>query len=94
MVPTLMATGVAWQQNQLHFCRINCTQMGSWRSREMGHEHSCARVRSAIRTRTDALGAVEAGSTKRLIRATNARLRRAELPRSGSRWRIRGGLGR
>ena len=52
------------------------------------------RVRSAIRTRTEALGVVDAGSVEKLIRTTNARPRRAGLPRSGSRWRIRGGLGR
>lgn len=47
------------------------------------------RVRSAIRTRTEALGVVDAGSVEKLIRTTNARPRRAGLPRSGSRWRIR-----
>ena len=53
-----------------------------------------ARVRSGVQTRTDVLGAVKAGSVEKLIRTTNARLRRAMLPRSGSGWRIRGGLGR
>ena len=48
-----------------------------------------AKVGSAIRIRTDALGAVEAGSAETLIRTTNARRRRAGLPRSGSSWSIR-----
>jgi hypothetical protein len=55
---------------------------------------SGTRVRSAIQTRTDELSAVKAGSVEKLIGATNARPRCAELPRSGSRWIIRGGLGR
>ena len=48
---------------------------------------------SFIRTRTDAYVALEADSVEKLIRTTNARPRRAGLPRSGSRWAIRGGLG-
>ena len=53
-----------------------------------------ARVRSAVRTRAEALGAVKACSAESQIRTTNARPRRAGLPRSGSGWRIRGGLDR
>ena len=51
-------------------------------------------VSFAIRTRVDVVDAVKAGAVEKLIRTTNARPRRAGLPRSGSRRRIRGGLGR
>ena len=76
-----------------HNCQLaqHCDQL---RRPARGARVRGARVRSAIQTRTDAYSAVEASSVEKLIRTTNARPGRAGLPRSGSRWRIRGGLGR
>ena len=51
-----------------------------------------ARAKSGIRTRTDALDAVRAGSVENLISNTNARLRRVVLPHCGSEARGRSGI--